>query len=346
MSIMVGTGRGASLGVLVRRADALEIFSRADTLLIDKTGTLTEGKPRLAAVLAVPGFEPDRVLALAASLEVASEHPLAAAIVEGAAKRGLALQPVLEFNSIVGQGVFARIGGAAIGLGSSGLLESLGMDASVLSEDVDRHRRSGATVVFLLNGDALAGALVVEDPIRASAGQAIRELRASGMHVVMVTGDHEITARSVAKKLGIDDVRAGVLPTGKALILNEFALRGHIVAMAGDGTNDAPALAAAHVGIAMGTGTDVANETAGITLVGGDLLGLVRARSLSAKVMRNIRQNLFFAFAYNAIGIPVAAGIAMPLFNFSFGPMFAAAAMTFSSVSVIANALRLRTMPV
>jgi len=345
MSIMVGTGRGAQAGVLVKNAEALELLEQVDTLVVDKTGTLTEGKPRLAGVVAAASFDEQTVLASAAALEKSSEHPLAAAIVAGARARGIALPEATSFRSIVGQGVAAQLDGRSVLLGNARLLQDHGADVAPLATTAAQLREAGQTVVFLAIDGQLAGLLGVADPIKDTTPEALRELRDAGLHVVMLTGDDETTASAVAKVLGITDVRADVLPTQKHEVVTALKASGRIVAMAGDGTNDAPALAAAHVGIAMGTGTDVAIESASVTLVLGDLRGILRARRLSRQVMSNIRQNLFFAFAYNALGVPVAAGLAYPLFGLLLSPMIASAAMAFSSVSVIANALRLRNAP-
>ncbi len=342
MSIMVGTGRGARAGVLVKNAEALEQLEKVDTLVVDKTGTLTEGKPRLASVVPASGFDEQDVLAQAAALEKTSEHPLAAAIVAGAAERKLSLSAVLDFRAVTGKGVIGRIGPDDVLLGNARLLEEHGIDTKALAAEAERLRQEGQTVVFLAVGARLAGLIGVADPIKGSTREALRELRAAGLHVVMLTGDNATTARAVARTLGIDDVRADVLPEQKHRVVVELRAQGKIVAMAGDGTNDAPALAAAHVGIAMGTGTDVAIQSASVTLLEGDLRGIVRARRLSQQVMRNIRQNLFFAFVYNALGLPIAAGVAYPMLGLLLNPMLASAAMAFSSVSVIANALRLR----
>jgi P-type Cu+ transporter len=342
MSIMVGTGRGASAGVLVKNAEALELFEKVDTLVVDKTGTLTEGKPHLVTVVAAPGHAERDVLAAAASLEKGSEHPLAAAIVAGASERGVTLEGASDFRAIVGQGVVGRVGGREVALGNARLLVERGADPSSLAAEAERLRAEGQTVVLLSVDGDLAGILGVADPIKESTPQALRELRAAGLRVVMLTGDNQVTARAVAAKLGIDDVRAEVLPDQKNAVVAALKAEGHVVAMAGDGTNDAPALATAHVGIAMGTGTDVAMQSAGVTLVKGDLRGIVRARRLSQEVMKNIRQNLFFAFLYNALGVPLAAGVLYPVFGLLLSPMVASAAMALSSVSVIGNALRLR----
>jgi Cu+-exporting ATPase len=342
MSIMVGTGRGAVAGVLVRNAEALETLEKVDTLVLDKTGTITEGKPRLASVLAAPGFLERDVLAQAAALEQASEHPLAAAVVAGALARGIGIAKVESFQAVTGQGVVGRVQGAEVLLGNARLLVERGIDSAALAPAAERLRQEGQTAVFLAVGSRLAGLIGVADPIKASSAQALRELRAAGLHVVMLTGDNATTAQAVARQLDIEDVRADVLPDQKHAVVAGLRASGKVVAMAGDGSNDAPALAAADVGIAMGTGTDVAIQSASVTLLQGDLLGIVRARRLSRSVMKNIRQNLFFAFAYNVLGVPVAAGILYPLFGLLLSPMVASAAMAVSSVSVIVNALRLR----
>jgi Cu+-exporting ATPase len=344
MSIMVGTGRGATVGVLVKNAEALEILEKVDTLVMDKTGTLTEGKPRLTSVVALPGEDEAALLHLAASLERGSEHPLAAAIVEGANARGLALSEAQAFRSITGKGVTGTIEGQSVALGNRVLLEELHVDAGDLPEKAEALRREGQTVMFVAVNGRDAGLVGVADPIKASAAEAIDLLHREGMRLMMLTGDSRTTADAVARKLGIDAVEAEVLPEQKGEIVKRLQAEGRIVAMAGDGINDAPALAQAHVGIAMGTGTDVAIESAGITLVKGDLQGIVRARRLSRATMRNIRQNLFFAFIYNVLGVPIAAGVLYPVFGLLLSPILASAAMTFSSVSVIANALRLRKL--
>lgn len=342
MSIMVGTGRGASAGVLIRNAEALEILQRVDTLVVDKTGTLTEGKPQLVSVAAEPGFREAELLALAASLERASEHSLALAIVSAAGKQSIALDPVVDFESVTGKGVFGTVRGRRIGVGSPQLAPAIWTDASALQSRAEQLRREGQTVIFVSIDNRPAGLLGVTDPIKATSAEAIRSLHEDGIRVVMLTGDNRATAEKVAQKLGIDEIQAEVLPTQKGEVVRRLQSMGRIVAMAGDGINDAPALATANVGIAMGTGTDVAIQSAGITLVKGDLRGIVRAIKLSRKTMRNIRQNLFFAFIYNSIGLPVAAGILFPVFGLLLSPVIASAAMTFSSVSVISNALRLR----
>jgi Cu+-exporting ATPase len=342
MSIMVATGRGATAGVLIKSAEALETLERVDTLLVDKTGTLTEGKPQLVSVAGADDGREAEVLALAAGLERGSEHPLAAAILAGAAARGVAPAAVEGFRSLTGRGVVAAAGGRRAALGNTRLLEELGIDAGPLGKRAEALREDGQTVMFLVSGDAVAGILGVADPVKPSALRAIRELQGAGLRVVMVTGDSAVTARAVACTLGLDDVIAEVLPEQKAEVVRRLRSEGRVVAMAGDGVNDAPALAAADVGIAMGTGTDVAMESAGVTLVQGDLGGIVRARRLSRATMRNIRQNLAWAFIYNLLGVPVAAGVLYPFTGLLLSPMLASGAMSLSSVSVIANALRLR----
>ena len=342
MSIMVGTGRGAVAGVLVRNARALETMEKVDTLIVDKTGTLTEGKPRLVTVQAVAGFSDEDVLRLAASLESASEHPLAQAIVEGARERELSLAPVGEFSSETGGGVKGRVDGRQVSVGSARFLESLQVPLDAPKERAEELRAQGQTTLFVAVNGQFAGLIGVADPVRPSTADALRTLREEGIRVVMVTGDSRTTAKAVARKLGIDEIHAEVLPAQKTEIVGRFRSEGRIVAMAGDGINDAPALAAAEVGIAMGTGTDVAMESADIVLVKGDLQGIVRARRLSRATMRNIRQNLFWAFGYNVLGVPIAAGVLYPVSGLLLSPMIASAAMSFSSVSVIGNALRLR----
>lgn len=342
ISIMVGTGRGALAGVLIKNAEALEVMEKIDTLVVDKTGTLTEGKPKLVAVHAEPGFVEETVLILAASLERASEHPLAEAIVLGAQDKGLELLKAGNFQSVTGKGVKGEVDGQQIALGNSKLLQDLGIDTQALSQRADQQRTEGMTVMLIAIDGRAAGTIGVADPIKASTAEAIDDLHAAGIKIVMLTGDSETTATAVAAKLKIDRVRAEVLPEQKVEEIQKLQAEGHIVAMAGDGINDAPALAQAHVGIAMGTGTDVAMESAAVTLVKGDLRGIVRARRLSQATMRNIRQNLFFAFFYNSAGIPIAGGLLYPFFGILLSPMIAAAAMSFSSVSVITNSLRLR----
>ena len=342
MSIMVGTGKGAMLGVLIKNAEALEIMEKVDTLVVDKTGTLTEGKPRLVSVTAVGEFDETTVLQLAASLERASEHPLAEAIVRGAEEKGISLVSTDHFDSVTGQGVTGSIVGRTVALGNLKLMRALAVDAQLLSTGADAARAEGQTVMLVAIDGKAAGLISVADPVKQSTAEAIRDLHAEGVKIVMLTGDNLTTAQAVAGKLDIDRVEADVSPDQKADIVKKLQAEGRIVAMAGDGINDAPALAQAHVGIAMGTGTDVAIESAGVTLVKGDLRGIVRARRLSRATMRNIRQNLFFAFIYNSLGVPVAAGVLYPVFGLLLSPMIAAAAMSFSSVSVITNALRLR----
>ena len=342
MSIMVGTGRGAQAGVLIKNAEALETLEKVDTAVVDKTGTLTEGKPRLVSVAVADGVTEGEVLALAAGLERGSEHPLAAAILAGAAERGAAPVEVAEFRSLTGRGVAGVMAGRRVALGNTRLLQELGVKPGPLGERAEALRGEGQTVMFLVAGEAVAGILGVADPIKSSTPEAIRLLQAERIRVVMLTGDNEITAKAVARTLGLDDVIADVLPEQKVEVVRRLQAEGRIVAMAGDGVNDAPALAQAQVGIAMGTGTDVAMESAGVTLVKGDLRGIVRARHLSRATMRNIRQNLVWAFIYNALGVPVAAGVLYPWFGLLLSPIIASAAMSLSSVSVIANALRLR----
>jgi len=346
MSIMVGTGKGAMFGVLIRNAETLEVMEKIDTLVVDKTGTLTEGKPRLVAVVAVDDVDENTVLRFAASLERASEHPLADAILHGARSRELSLANTDHFESITGQGVIGDIEGHRIALGNAKLMASLSIDITHLSQQADTGRSGGDTVMLVAIDGKAAGLISVADPIKKSTNEAIRELHADGVSIVMLTGDNRITAEAVAKKLGIDRIEADVSPEQKADIVKQLQAAGKKVAMAGDGINDAPALAQADVGIAMGTGTDVAIESAGITLVKGDLRGILRARRLSRATMRNIRQNLFFAFAYNSLGVPVAAGVLYPVFGLLLSPMIAAIAMSLSSVSVISNALRLRNLKI
>jgi P-type Cu+ transporter len=341
MSIMVATGRGASEGVLVRDAEALESLARADTLVLDKTGTLTEGRPRVTKLIAV-GVSDDELLVSAAALEKASEHPLAAAFLEEAAARRLSVPAVSEFRALAGKGVRGRVNGAEVAVGNATLMGELGVDVSSLAAPVDALRRDGETAIFVAMGERLAGVVAVADPPKAGAREAMRDLAAQGLKLVMLSGDHRATAEAVASRLGISEVIAEVLPEAKRQVVAKLKREGHVVAMAGDGINDAPALAEAHVGIAMGGGTDVAMEAAGITLVSGEPAALVRARGLASATLRNVRQNLFFAFVYNMLGVPVAAGVLYPFFGVLLSPMLASAAMSFSSVSVIANALRLR----
>ncbi len=345
MSIMVGTGRGATMGVLFRNAEALEIMRKVDTLVVDKTGTLTEGKPRLAAVEPATGFDEETVLRLAASLERGSEHPLAAAIVRGAEARKLELAAPAAFDSKTGRGVVGQVEDRQLALGNRKLLEEMGIDPGPLHARADVLRQEGQTVMYFAVDGVAAGLIGVADPVKASTPEALAVLHREGVEVVMLTGDNRATADAVARRLGIDRVQAEVLPEQKAEIIRQLQAEGRTVAMAGDGINDAPALAQAQVGIAMGTGTDVAMESAGITLVKGDLRGIARARRLSHATMRNIRQNLFFAFVYNSVGVPIAAGVLYPFFGLLLSPMIAAAAMSFSSVSVVTNALRLRRVP-
>ena len=342
MSIMTATGRGAQAGVLIKNAEALELFEKVDTLMVDKTGTLTEGKPRLKAVLPEPGHDEAEVLRLAASLERGSEHPLAEAIVRGAEERGLALAEATDFEAVTGKGVTGRVDGNAVALGNIALVRDLGIEGAALADKANARRDEGETVMFVVLDGAVAGLVSVADPVKETTPGALRELHALGFRIIMATGDNERTAKAVAARLGIDEIRADVLPEDKARIIRELQETGARVAMAGDGVNDAPALAQADVGIAMGTGADVAIESAGITLVKGNLDGIVRARRLARATMRNIRQNLFFALIYNASGVPIAAGIFYPFFGILISPMFAAFAMSASSISVVLNSLRLR----
>ncbi|HKW14210.1 MAG TPA: heavy metal translocating P-type ATPase, partial [Candidatus Krumholzibacteria bacterium] len=327
---------------LFRNAEAVEMLRSVDTLVVDKTGTLTEGKPKLVGVVAAAGFEEADVLRLAASLERGSEHPLASAIVTGAEERGLVLASVESFQSITGQGVTGRVEDQVLALGNRAMMDALRIDTSALATRADELRSDGQTTMFVAVGGKIAGLIQVADPIKSSTSEAIRTLHAEGVRIVMLTGDSTITAQAVAKKLGIDEVMAEVQPDQKVAAIMRLQAEGRVVAMAGDGINDAPALAQAQVGIAMGTGTDVAMESASVTLVKGDLRAIARARRLSRSTMRNIKQNLFFAFVYNAAGIPLAAGVLYPFFGLLLSPMIAAAAMSFSSVSVVGNALRLR----
>jgi len=346
MSIMVGTGRGAQAGVLVRNAEALERLERVDTLVVDKTGTLTVGRPELTTVAAAEGFAEAQVLQVAASLERGSEHPLAAAILAGMRERGGRALPVENFNAVAGGGVEAVLAGRSVALGSFRFVESRAPVPETWQRRADALRRAGETVVFLADSGRFAGLIGVADPIKPSAFEALRALASEGVRVIMVTGDNELTARAVAEKLEIREVRADVLPQGKGAVVNALRAEGRVVAMAGDGINDAPALAQADVGIAMGAGSDVAIQSAGVTLVQGDLRGIVRARRLSRATMRNIRQNLLLAFVYNAVGVPIAAGVLFPWTGLLLNPMIAAAAMSASSVSVVVNALRLRKAPI
>ncbi|MGB0217728.1 MAG: copper-transporting P-type ATPase [Sinimarinibacterium flocculans] len=342
MSIMVGVGRGAQAGVLIRDAAALEALEKIDTLVVDKTGTLTEGRPTLNRVLTMPGFDENELLGLAAAVEQASEHPLARAIVEGAQARGISPAPATGFDSDPGLGVWATVGGREVAIGNQRLLQARGVDPGELAATADQQRADGATAIYVVVDQRVAGLLVVADAIKASAADAVRALKAENIRVIMLTGDNLRSAQAVAKSLQVDEVIADVLPQDKAAVVKRLQAEGRVVAMAGDGVNDAPALAQAQVGIAMGTGTDVAMESAGITLVQGDLRGIVRAVQLSRRTMRNIRQNLFFAFAYNGLGVPLAAGVLYPVFGLLLSPIVASAAMSLSSVSVIGNALRLR----
>jgi Cu+-exporting ATPase len=339
---MVGVGRGASEGVLVKNAEALEVMEKVDTLLVDKTGTLTEGKPKVIAVIPGAGITEDEVLRLAASVERGSEHPLAAAIVQAAESKALRLSPASKFESRTGRGVIADIGGRKVALGNLRLIEELAIDSPFLHGRAEELRKEGQTAMFVAVDNAIAGLIAVADPIKSSTPEAIAALHADGVRIIMVTGDSRTTAEAVARRLNLDEVRAEVLPDQKSEVVKELQRQGRTVAMAGDGVNDAPALAQAHVGVAMGSGTDVAMESAGLTLLQGDLRGIQRARALSRATMKNIRQNLWLAFIYNVFGIPVAAGLLYPFFGLLLSPMIASAAMTLSSVSVISNALRLR----
>ncbi|HSP48611.1 MAG TPA: heavy metal translocating P-type ATPase [Pseudolabrys sp.] len=342
MSIMVGVGRGAQLSVLIKNAEALERMEKVDTLVIDKTGTLTEGKPKVVAVVVQPGFDEAQVLRFAASVERGSEHPLAAAIVAAAAERTIELTPLRGFDAQAGKGVIGMVEGKRLALGSAKFLAELNIDTAALAQEAERLRTDGATAIFLAVNGKVAGVFAIADPVKATTPEALKALAADGIRVVMLTGDNLTTALAVAKRLGISEVEAEVLPDQKSAVIEKLRAEGRVVAMAGDGVNDAPALAAADVGIAMGTGTDVAIESAGVTLLKGDLTGIVKARALSKAVMSNIRQNLFFAFIYNSAGVPIAAGVFYPAFGLLLSPIIAAAAMAFSSVSVVGNALRLR----
>ncbi len=346
MSIMTATGRGAQAGVLIKNAEALERFAKVDTLIVDKTGTLTQGKPMLVAVLPEEGFDEDNVLRLAASLERGSEHPLAESIVRGAEERGVKLADAEDFEAITGMGVKGVVDGKSVALGNARMVKKTGLSTGALSQTANSRRDEGETVMFIMLEGRIAGLVSVADPVKESTPDAIKALHEVGFRVIMATGDNERTAKAVAGRLGIDEIRADVMPEDKARIIKELQDQGRKVAMAGDGVNDAPALAQADVGIAMGTGADVAIESAGFTLVSGNLDGIVRARKLSVATMRNIKQNLFFALVYNAAGVPVAAGLLYPFLGILISPIFAAAAMSFSSVSVIANALRLRSVKI
>ena len=342
MSIMVGVGRGALAGVLIKNAEALERMERVDTLVVDKTGTLTEGKPKVVAVVAAQGFEEAEILHLAASVECSSEHPLARAIIEAASERGIALAQVNDFNAPTGKGVTGLVGGRKVVLGNARFLRDIGISATALEGEAEGLRQDGATVIYIAVEGKAAGIVAIADPVKPTTPDALKALTADGVRVVMLTGDNATTAKAVARRLGISEVEAEVLPDQKSAVVTKLRSEGRVVAMAGDGVNDAPALASAEVGIAMGTGTDVAIESAGVTLLKGDLTGIVRARRLSAATMRNIRQNLFFAFIYNAAGVPIAAGVLYPFFGILLSPIIAAIAMALSSVSVVSNALRLR----
>lgn len=346
MSIMVGVGRGASLGVLIKNAEALERFEKVDTLVVDKTGTLTEGRPKVTAIAPAEGISEDELLRLAATVERSSEHPLALAIVNAAGERGIALGDAIDFDSPVGKGVTGTVDGKRLILGSHRIMGEEGVDVSAMTAKAEELRNEGATVIFTAIDGRLAGLFAIADPIKPTTPDAVKALVVDGVRVVMLTGDNKTTAHAVARRLGITEVEAEVLPEDKSKIVSRLRSEGRIVAMAGDGVNDAPALAAADVGVAMGTGTDVAIESAGVTLLKGDLQGIVRARQMSRATMSNIRQNLFFAFIYNAAGVPVAAGVLYPVFGLLLSPIIAAAAMALSSVSVIANSLRLRSMKI
>jgi Cu+-exporting ATPase len=345
MSIMVGIGKGATAGVLIKNAEALERLEKIDTLVVDKTGTLTKGKPSVAAVVAVHAFDDATILSFAASLERSSEHPLAGAIIAAAKERGVRIHDVADFASLTGKGITGRIGDRRVTIGNAKLLQELGIAATDLQERADALRRDGATVIFVAIDSEPAGIITVADPIKSTTAAALASLRADGVRIVMLTGDNRATAQAVAARLGIAEVEAEVLPEQKNAIVRRLRSEGHAVAMAGDGVNDAPALAEADVGVAMGTGTDVAMQSAGVTLVKGDLAGIASARALSRATMRNIRQNLLFAFLYNAMGVPIAAGALYPFMGVTLSPAISAAAMSLSSVSVVANALRLRRIP-
>jgi Cu+-exporting ATPase len=346
MSIMTATGRGAQAGVLIKNAEALERFAKVDTLIVDKTGTLTEGKPKLVAVLPEEGHDEAEVLRLAATLERGSEHPLAEAIVKGADERGIEIGSATDFEAVTGKGVKGVVDGKAVALGNARLMADLGLDDGALLATADTRRDEGETVMFVVIDGRIAGLVSVADPVKETTPAALKALHGLGFRIIMATGDNERTAKAVAGRLGIDEIRADVLPQDKARIIKELQAEGRKVAMAGDGVNDAPALAQADVGIAMGTGADVAIESAGFTLVKGNLDGIVRARRLSQATMANIRQNLFFALVYNAAGVPIAAGVLYPFLGLLISPMFAAFAMSASSISVVLNALRLRTVKV
>jgi Cu+-exporting ATPase len=346
MSIMVATGKGATMGVLFKNAEAIETLRKVNTLVVDKTGTLTEGKPKLTEVVPAAGFNETELLSLAATLEKSSEHPLAAAIVEGAETREVSLGTTTDFESVTGKGVTGLVEGRNVLLGNRKLLDDFSIDPGNMADLADNMRKEGETVMFVAVNNSIAGLVAVADPIKETTPEAIRQLHKENIRIVMLTGDNKATAEAVANKLDIDGVVAEVLPDEKVDAVKKYQEKGEIVAMAGDGINDAPALAQAEVGIAMGTGTDVAMESAGVTLVKGDLTGIIRARKLSRATMSNIRQNLFFAFIYNSLGVPVAAGVLYPVFGILLSPIIAAAAMSLSSVSVITNSLRLKTSKV
>jgi Cu+-exporting ATPase len=339
---MVGIGRGAQAGVLIKNAEALERMEKVDTLVVDKTGTLTEGRPKVVTVVPAQGFDEREVLRIAASVERASEHPLGAAIVAAAAERNIEPARIIGFDASMGKGAIGMVERRRVVVGSANFLAELGVTTAALKSEAERLRQDGATAIFVAIDGKLAGVIAIADPVRAMTPAALEALRREGLRIVMLTGDNRTTAQAVARRLGITEVEAEVLPEHKAAVVERLRGEGRVVAMAGDGVNDAPALAAAEVGIAMGTGTDVAIESAGVTLLKSDLTGIVRARKLSAAVMRNIRQNLFFAFIYNAAGVPIAAGVLYPVFGILLSPVIAAAAMALSSVSVVGNALRLR----
>jgi len=341
---MVGVGRGAEAGVLIKNAEALERMEKVDTLVVDKTGTLTEGKAKVTRIFPAPKFDENEVLRLAASVERASEHPIAAAIVQAAAERNLLLAPVREFDSPVGEGAVGMIDQRRVALGNAKFLAGLGVNTGAFAAEAESMRSDGATAIFVAVDSNTAGIIAIADPVKTSTPEALAALALQGIRVIMLTGDNETTARAVARRLGIAEVESEVLPEQKSAVVEKLRAQGRVVAMAGDGVNDAPALAAADVGIAMGSGTEVAMESASVTLLKGDLNGIVRARRLSQATMNNIRQNLFFAFVYNAAGVPIAAGLLYPTFELLLSPIIAAAAMALSSVSVIANALRLRAV--
>jgi len=344
ISITTAAGRGAQAGVLIKDAEALERMAKVDTLIVDKTGTLTEGKPKLTDVNALGEETEETILTLAAALEKGSEHPLAEAIVEGAKQKGIKVGNAENFEAVTGKGVSGTVSGRAVALGNTAMMRDMSLDTSAAEQAADVLRSEGKTAMFVAIEGKLSGIVAVADPIKETTAEAIKELHEAGLRIIMATGDNERTARAVAQRLGIDEVRAGVLPEDKKALVDELHADGKKVTMAGDGVNDAPALAAADVGLAMGTGADVAGESAGITLLRGDLNGIVKARTLAVATIRNIRQNLFWAFAYNTLGVPLAAGVLYPVFGLLMSPMFAAAAMSLSSVSVIANALRLRRL--